>query len=413
MITSCLLILNATVYLPDGPIADTTILVDGGKIVHVGPTPDDLRLGDGVATWRGTECELVASGGVVTAGLVEVASQLGVVEVGAEGATRDGDAEEGDPIRAALRVSDAYNPRATAIPVSRLGGLTSAVVAPAGGLVSGQSAWVDLAGATQRETVIRPSVAVQAGLGATGSRAGDLNLLREVLEEARLWARLRTSWQNEQIHPEGVSHLDLEALQPVLKRTVPLVVVADRASDIEALLRLAREQEIRLVIQGGAEAWLVADALAEAKVPVIVDPLVYGAGGFDQVQGRADNAALLVKAGVPVVLSSFSTHNARVLRQSAGNAVRGGLDHDAALRAITQTPAEVFGIADHGRIATGAVANLVVWSGDPLELSSHVDQLLIGGRVIALESRQTELRDKYRQVPGTPLAPLDPATSGR
>jgi imidazolonepropionase-like amidohydrolase len=404
----CTVITGVDAYLPEGRAEAVTVIADAGRIVSAGEPPADLPAGAEVQ-WRGRTCAVVdGTGKVLTAGLVEAWTDLGLVEIELEAQTVDFDAEQDDPIRAALRVSDAYNPRSVAIPVTRMAGVTQAMVIATGGLVSGQAAWVELAGGSQAETVVNPSVAMIASLGATGSRAGDLGLLRQLLSEARLYTRLSAVWQQDLAHPDGVSHRDLEALQRVLRREIPLVVTANRAADIEALIRLAREEEIRLVVHGGSEAWLVAQQLASAKVAVIVDPLVYGSGSYDDVHGRRDNAALLAAAGVPVMMTSESTHNARTLRQAAGNAVRGGLDHDLAIRALTQTPAEVFGLADRGRVAEGMVADLVLWSGDPLELSTRVELVLIGGREIALRSRQTALFEKYRTLPGTPGLPLPP-----
>ena len=138
---------------------------------------------------------------------------------------------------------------------------------------------------------------------------------------------------------------------------------------------------------------------------MIVDPMVYGPGSFDQVEARPDNASLLHKAGVKVIIATGSSHFARNLRQKAGNAVRGGLDHETALQSITSTPAEVFGLSERGRIEAGAIANLVSWSGDPLELSSQPLEVLVRGKVMPLTSRQTRLFDRYRQPPGTPVPP--------
>jgi imidazolonepropionase-like amidohydrolase len=131
---------------------------------------------------------------------------------------------------------------------------------------------------------------------------------------------------------------------------------------------------------------------------VVLDPLVYGPGSFEQIHARADNAALLHAAGVQVVISSFSSHNARNLRQAAGNAVRGGLPHDVALTAITRTPAAVFGLDRHGRLEPGALANVAVWSGDPLEPSTELLHLYLRGKAMPLTSRQTALFEKYRSL---------------
>lgn len=405
----CTVILGGRLHLPSTVQEAGVVVIDGATIAYAGPPTAAVAPNGARATWGARDCALIdAKGKEVTAGLIEANSHLGLVEVELEARTVDSDAETPEKIRAALRVSDAYDPRSSAIAVSRLGGITAAVVAPSGGLVSGQAAWVELEGPTQADAVARPSIAMVASLGATASRAEDLLLLRELFDQARLYTKLQPEWAAKQTLPHGATQLDLAALQPVLRREIPLQVAADRASDIEALVRFADTQQIRLIILGGAEAWLVADQLAAAKVPVILDPFVYGSGGFDQRNGRVDNAVLLAKAGVPIVISSFHTHNSRTLRQVAGNAVRGGLDHAAAIRAITAAPAAAFGMTDRGSLAAGQVASVCVWTGDPLELSTTLAAMWIEGEAQPLTSRQTALLAKYRTLPGTPVPALSP-----
>jgi len=248
-------------------------------------------------------------------------------------------------------------------------------------------------------------VAVVASIGGS-SRARSMAELRAVLEDARLYARNRAAYERRATREYVANHRDLEALQPVVRGEVPLVVEVDRAADIEALIRMAKEQKIRMVLEGGAEAWMHAEALADAEIGVIVDPMVYGAGGFDQRYGRADNAKILADAGVPVMLSTFSSHNARLLRIQAGNAVRGGMSYADALRAITRTPARVFGQANVGELSVGQVGNVVVWSGDPLELRTSAQAVFIEGRAVPLDTRQWQLFRAYRDLPGTPTPAL-------
>lgn len=351
-------------------------------------------------------CDVVAGAGrVLTAGLIDPFTQLGLVEVSLEAPTVDTDLKApfqdvSGQIRAAVRSDLAYNPRSSTIPVTRLEGVTSAISVPSGGIISGRSFWVDLVGVHQADAIQRASVAMHASLGARQeSRAVAFQTLDVALREALDFAAHQREWSKNQTPGFLTPRLDLVALLPVAKGELPLVVAVNRASDIEGLLRMTAGTPLRLVIAGGAEAWLVRDALAQRKVAVILDPLVYGPGSFDQLAARADNAALLHSAGVVVMLSTFSSHNARKLRQLAGNAVRGGLPHQAALDAVTRVPAEVFGLADHGRVAPGAVADLVLWSGDPFELSTRVVGLWIHGQAVPLTSRQTALRDRYRHVP--------------
>ncbi len=387
---------GAEVITPAGPRA-LTVVIDGGRIQSLGQPPADCAVRD-------------VSGRVITPGLIAAHTQLGLVEVGIEGSTRDADAG-GDPVRAAFGAADAYNPASSLIPIARREGLTAAIALPSGGLVSGRAAAVQLAGDSQAEAVIDGSAALVVNLGArgSGSRAQALLELRELLDDARAYGLDRAAYDRGASRDYAASRLDLEALQPVLRGELPLLVHANRASDIEALLRLVDEEDLRVILAGAAEAWVHAEALAERQIPVIINPLLYGPGGFDQLRARPDQAALLAAAGVPVILSSFDTHNARKLRQAAGNAVREGMDAQAALAAITAAPARAFGLEDRGVIAAGARADLVVWSGDPLELTSWPEQVWIGGVERPLESRQTKLRDRYRSLPGTPPPALDPS----
>jgi imidazolonepropionase-like amidohydrolase len=185
----------------------------------------------------------------------------------------------------------------------------------------------------------------------------------------------------------------------VLNGEVPLYVTVNRRADIETALKLADEFKLRLVLRGAAEGWQMADVIAAAKVPVVVEPL-RDIPNFDAPGARLDNAALLSKAGVRVLFSHDDQAHSRDLRQAAGNAVRNGMPWDDALRAITLSPAEAFGVADRrGSLAPGKVADVVVWSGDPFELSSFAEHVIIRGRDVPLSSRQTELFDRYRKLP--------------
>ncbi len=171
----------------------------------------------------------------------------------------------------------------------------------------------------------------------------------------------------------------------------------DRAGDIVKTLAFAKRYGIKPVIAGGTEAWVVADQLAEAKVPVIIDALNNLPNTFDQIGARLDNAALLHKAGVKITFTQFEdSHNARKVRQTAGNAVAHGMPKEAAVTALTADAADIFGLgATRGRIAAGQVADVVLWSGDPLDVTSLADQVWIAGRPVDMRSRQTDLRDRY------------------
>src|SRR5947199_8635812 len=192
---------------------------------------------------------------------------------------------------------------------------------------------------------------------------------------------------------------DLEALLPVLHAQEPLIAYANRRSDTATALRLAREFKLKLVLAGAQEGWEVARDIAAAGVPVLVEPLD-NIPSYDALGVRYENAAVLARAGVKVALLETDTHNARNLRQQAGNAVSYGMTWEQALRAVTLAPAEVFGVADrYGALDVGKGANVGVWSGHPFEFSTGVEHVIIRGREIPLRSRQTDLFERYRTLP--------------
>lgn len=373
------------------PLEDATVLVRDGTIRAVGT---DVDVPDGIRTIDG-------SGKVVTPGLFDANTRLGLIEVGAVGDTRDY-AMRDDPVRAAFDVTEGLNPNSTLIPVARLAGVTTVVSSPAGGLVAGQSAVIDLAGSSVDEMLAKGGAAMVASYGGGvvgGARGAAALRLRETLEDARFWGERREAFDRGASRPLSQSRLDLEAMQPVLAGERPLVVNVHRASDIRAVMDIADAYGLDLVIQGGAEAWMVADRLAEAEVPVILKPLTNNLGSFSRLGARFDNAARLHEAGVRVALSTFSSHRAEDLRWEVGNAIRFGLPAGAALRAVTLHPARAFGVDDrYGSLEPGKVGNLVVWSGDPFELSSRPETVIIRGEVVPSTSRPKELLERYRTL---------------
>jgi imidazolonepropionase-like amidohydrolase len=374
-----------------GVLEGATVLVRDGIIVAVGR---DVEVPAGVPT-------LDATGRVVTPGLFDATTSLGLVEVGMVSSTVDAQLQ-GDPVRAAFDVVDGINPRSVLIPVNRAAGLTTALSAPGGGLIAGQAAIIDLAGSSVGEMVVESRAAMVASFsaGAAGGARGGASLrLREVLDDARFWRENQAAFSEGRTRELSASRLDLEALAPVLDGETPLVVGVHRASDIEAVLRIAGEYGLDLVISGGEEAWMVADRIAAAGVPVILKPLTNSPGGFDRLGSRFDNATLLDRAGVDVIIGSFVSHNARWLVLEAGNAVRFGLPWDVALRAVTLAPARALGVADrYGSLEPGKVGNLVVWTGDPFELSTRAEAVVIRGAVTSLDHRQLELFRRYREL---------------
>lgn len=393
--STCTLIQGAHVLLPEGAPQQVDVVFRAGQIISVG---EDNGEGSG--------CVIIkAHGKILTPGLIETQTALGLVEISLEPSTNDTQLEApevGPQNRAAFQVWEGYNPDSTLIPIARRGGITSALLVPRGGTISGQIAWADLQGTSQAEAIQGKTVALVTHLGqAEASRAAGLHRLRGLLEESRTLQACESEWKKGRTRTFA-NVRGLRALWPLLAGEIPLVIHTHRATDIERALALSKSFGIRIIIAGGAEAWRLKEALARAKVAVIVDAESNGPGSFDQLHGRADNAAILEKAGVQVILSTFSTHNARKLSQMAGNAVREGMSHAGALRAISQNAAAAFGLQGLGVIRPGARANLVLWSGDPLELAHSPIALWIQGVPQDLTTRQTRLRDRYlNRTPAT------------
>lgn len=391
-----LFISGATIHtLEDaGVIEEGDILIRNGRIEAVGrrlEAPAGIR-------------RIEARGRHVTPGLFPAYTNLGIVEIElvaetAEMATVD------RHFGASFRIAPALNPRSTLVPQNRVNGITHAIVAPEPGhqVLAGQGAAVRLTRAAG--FTLNDSVAVFAAIGAPvesldgGSRAAGFAHLRQGLLEAREFSRNRAAFLRGETHRTLLPVHDLEALVPVIEGKKPLVVSAHRASDIESLLALSRELSFRLVVAGASEAWIVAEQLAAAKVPVIIDPLSNLPSSFDRLGARLDNAALLHRAGVTILFSPpgyLGTHGAWLVRQGAGNAAAWGLPPEEALKAMTLNPARVFGLADRfGSIAPGKEADLVIWNGDPLELVTRAEAVLIAGEEMPMVSRATRLRDRY------------------
>ncbi len=388
---------------PGKVLEDADVLMKDGVIVAVGknvPTPTGTRV------WDGT-------GKTITAGFIDVFTTLGLNEVDLEPASNDGYFEGEGGVHAAFRVTDGYNTDSIAIPVTRTGGVTSVIAVPRGGVVSGVSAWVSTADAASvpgvPSVMVREGAAMHVWLGeasmgvAGGSRGKVIEKLRELFDDAKSYAARKGAFEKNQTRRFAASRLDLEALALVIQKKLPLVVWAQRTSDILAALRLARELAIRIVIAGGTEAWRVAPALAQANVPVVLDPMDNLPGSFETLHVRDDAAKLLTAAGVRVALSGLGeASNVRNLRQRAGVAVASGLTLEQALAAVTTIPASLLGVvkgeARRGVLAKGAAADVVVWSGDPFQPGTRVEHMFIAGVAQSLRTRQTLLLERYRKL---------------
>ncbi|MFL5593007.1 MAG: amidohydrolase family protein [Gemmatimonadaceae bacterium] len=401
-------ITGGKVYPVSGPaIENGTVIITNGKIAAVGanvPVPAGAQRID-------------ATGKIVTPGFVNASTQLGVQEVSAVGDTRDMAARGKDNIAAAFTVWEGLNPNSVMLAPARKEGVTSFVVIPTGGLVSGQAALVDVVPGTTTDMIIRAPVAMVAEIGdaqAAGlnSRGELIVKLRELLEDARFFQTHRDAFDRAQTRPFVTSRLDLQAMIPVIEGRLPLLVTVNRAADIDAAMRLAREYNVKLMIGGGAEAWMMADKLAAARIPVLTGAMNNIPTDFANLGQRQENAGLLRKAGVAVSLignaggGDEEAFNVRNIRQEAGNAVAYGMTWDDALRAVTLAPAEFFGVTDRvGSLQSGREGNVVVWSGDPFEFTTRVEHVFVRGREYNEKTRQDMLIERYRNLPGTHNTP--------
>lgn len=393
MLQASLAFVGATIFPGDGPpLENATLLVHEDRIVAVGKN---------VAIPTAAK-RIDAKGMVLTPGFIASETALGMVEIDLEAATNDKGVKD-LAVRPALNAAHAINPESWSIPVTRIEGFTTALVRPFGGIISGQWAAFDLYQPATAETIVQSPLAISAHFGqhgahsARGSRALAQMRLEELFADAR-W--LMDARNNKSDRKLSASRMQLRAIWPLLKRQMPLVVSANRAADIWRALAFAKKEKIRLVISGAAEGWKVARALAAAGVAVLISVDQNLPSSFDTIDSRHDNAALLHAQGVQIIFHApGASHDARSLRPLAGIAIAWGLAKQAALAALTANPARAFGLKDIGRLAPGMRANIVLWNGDPFSLRSRVNTLLIGGKNVPLESRQTELRKRYRRIP--------------
>lgn len=398
-------------------IENGTVVIRNGHVVSVGTgaAPAGARIID-------------ARGKVVAPGFVAVDSGLGASEVSSVSGSDDL-SNGANSISASFDVSYGLDPWSITLPVARLGGVTRAIVTPshagggggnhqddgdadfsgvAGGgfqspgLFAGQAAIIHLGQGT--DILVKARVAMVAPFGeagasiAGGARGAEFTQFKETLAEVRLYARNRAAYDRAGLRDLSLSRADLEALIPVADGSMPLIVTVHRAADIQQVLRLAREEGVKLILDSAEEGWLVADQIAAANVPVLLNPIANLPSNFETRAARMENAAALNAAGVLIAIkgNEGSIHRARETRYNAGNAVSHGLPYAAAIAAITVNPARIFGEAGQfGELKAGAAADVVVWSGDPLEPLSQAEAVYVAGQEQPMTSRQNMLRDRY------------------
>jgi len=393
-----------------GTLADGDVLIQNGKVTMVGanlPAPPGAKVID-------------AHGKPVTPGLMVSATQLGINEIdlvaetndsgpGLDYSKLDADGYTAGPkayektASAAFDVSDAINPSSTLIPVARIAGVTRSLTTPStgNGLFRGQSAVINL-GTGNLLDKSKAGMLVDISTGNGDSRPMLWAQLRETLDDAReYWVDRAGYHRPGGARDQRTNRIDLDALEPVIHGREPLIVNVNGAADIRAVLHYCQTNKLKLIVLGGQEAWEVAGELAAAHVPVIVDSEQNLPASFTGLGGTLKNAARLDAAGVMVVFQpqGGTAHYARTITQIAGNAVANGMKWDHALAAITKNPAQVWGIdASYGTLETGKDADVVIWDGDPLDVTSAPTAVFIKGQRMPMTSRQTELRDRYRDL---------------
>jgi imidazolonepropionase-like amidohydrolase len=401
---------NARIVTVTGPVIENgTVVVANGKIAAVGANvsiPSGARI-------------INAKGLSVYPGMIDANTEIGLTEIGSVAGSVDTN-EIGDN-NSNIRVDVAINPDGSHIAVARVNGITTVLTAPRGGVIAGQSALLNLDGWTAQEMVLKSPAAMHInwpGAGGGGFGFGGFGTprsitevrreqekqiegLKKILRDATTYANAKDARAKDPRLPKQNVDLKLEALIPVVRGQMLVVINANLERDLKGAIAFADAMKLKIIISGGIEAHKVADQLKAKNIPVIVGPVLrMPAGEDDPYDAAFANAGLLSKAGIRIAFQTNDSSNSRNLPYHAGMAAAFGLPKEEALKAVTIYPAEIFGVADRvGSIEKGKVANLIVTDGDPLEIRTQIKHVFINGRAIPLTSRHTELYEKYKARP--------------
>ena len=386
-LTEELLLKNAKIHTATdrGTLENADILIRDGIIV---------RIGKNLVSSRAIERDL--SGKIISPGLIAPQTQLGIVEIELVPETRD---DRSDIYSAGLSIDSAFNPSSTLIPYNLTGGITLSLTTPSSsGLFSGLTSVFSLSGSLEN-SLVNSNIALSANIsGGEDSMAAKVQLLIDSLSlSALIGSKKYLEIHRESFLPDGVNYStrDLLSLKRVVDKEIPLEVTANRASDILTLIDFAKTNNINLIINGAEEGWRVSKQLSEARVPVILQPIDNIPNSFNELGSRLDNASLLHNSGVKILIGSHETHNAYLSRQGAGIAVSYGLPWEEALKGLTKNIAEVFKINKRGSIQPGYIADIVIWNGDPLEVTSFVEEVYLSGKSIPTRNRSMRLKERY------------------
>ncbi len=414
--TSVVAITHAKIFtLAGAPIEDGTLVIRDGKITAVGANVE-VPAGAQVVDAKGLQ---------VYPGLFDPITQMGMSEISAVNATVD--TTETGAYNPDVVAATAVFPSSEHIPVTRASGITEVLAVPdsggfdsggSRGVIGGQASAIHLAGWTINEMTIKRSVAMVISWPEIQTRSFDfatfsrkdkpfseaktdyekqVNELTDYLDRARHYAQAMGHGGPSDFQRD----VKLEALAPVVRGQLPVLVFADRARDIKNAVEYCDKQKLKMILAGGEEAYKVKDLLRSKGVPVILRPTLSLPSEEDDPYDRLlSQPAELAAAGVRFAFGSFDNSFARRLGQQAANAVAYGLPYDEALKAVTIYPAEIFGVADQvGTLETGKVANVIVTNGDPLEITTDVKYLFIKGQRTSLDNRHQRLYEKYLNRP--------------
>jgi len=401
---------NARIVTVTGPIVENgTVVISNGKIAAVG---SNVSVPPGATI-------IDATGLSVYPGMTDADTEIGLTEIGSVAASVD-TSEIGDN-NANIHVDVAIHPDSSHVAVARVNGITTVLTAPRGGLIAGQSTILQLDGWTPREMVLKTPAAMHinwpggGGRGFGGEFGGQqrsatelrreqetqIENLKKILRDAAAYGDAMDARAKDPSLPKQDLDLKLEALVPVVRAQVPVIINVNLERDIKNAIAFATEMKLKAIISGGAEAYKVADQLKAKNIPVIVGPVLrIPVKEDDPYDAAFANAGLLWKAGVKIAFQTGDSSNVRNLPYNAGMAAAFGLPKDEALKAVTIYPAEILGVADRiGSIEQGKLANLIITDGDPLEIRTQIKHVFINGRDIPLTSRHTELYEKYKARP--------------
>jgi len=402
---------NARIVTVTGPVIENgSVAIANGKIVEVGKS---------VTAPRGARV-IDATGLSVYPGMIDSGTEIGLTEISSVAGTVD-TTEIGDN-NANIHVDVAIRPDSSHIPVTRVNGITTVLTEPRGSLIAGTSALINLDGWVPKEMILKSPVAMHIVWPGAEVRGGEfagfergqrsiadarreqdkkIEDLKKILQDARAYADARDNAAKDSSVPKPDMDLKLEALIPVVRGQMPVVIQAGTERDIKRAIDFAGEMKLKMILSGGTEAYKVAETLKSKGIPVLVGPVLrLPQNEDDPYDTPFANAGMLSKAGVKIAFQTLESAHVRDLPYHAGMAAAFGLPREEALKAVTIYPAEIFGVSDKiGSIEPGKIANIIVTDGDPLEIRTQIKHLLINGHEVPLTSRHTELYEKYRARP--------------